>query len=102
MAEPYVVRWTSPAAKDLKEIVDFIEKDSTETARSVATKLFNSANSLDLMPNRGRPGRVKGTRELIVPGLPYLIVYRVVASAVHILRIYHGARNRPASISDVQ
>jgi toxin ParE1/3/4 len=92
MADRAQVRWTSPAARDLKEIVQYIGRDSSEAARSVAKTLFDAANSLDLMPHRGRPGRISGTRELIVPGLPYTIVYRVSESAVHILRIVHGAR----------
>jgi toxin ParE1/3/4 len=40
-------------------------------------------------------GRIAGTRELVVPPLPYIIVYQVKSSAVHILRVYHGARNWP-------
>jgi len=88
-----VVRWTAPAAEDLKGITEYIAKDSVEAARHVAEIIFDAANSLDLMPNRGRTGRMKDTRELIVPGLPYIIVYRVTKAAVHILHISHGARN---------
>jgi toxin ParE1/3/4 len=97
MPDSYYVRWTSPAAKDLREIFDHIARDSSEAAANVATKLFDSANSLDLMPNRGRLGRTAGTRELIVPGLPHIIVYRVAGDAVHVLRILHGARKRSRS-----
>lgn len=61
-------------------------------ALSVAETLFNAANSLDLFPFRGLPGRVAGTRELIVVGLPYIIVYRVTAAAIHILHIFHGRK----------
>jgi toxin ParE1/3/4 len=93
MAEPAQVRWTAAAAQDLREIVRHIRRDSTETARSVAKALFDAANSLDLMPHRGRAGRTSGTRELIVPGLPYIIVYQISESTVHILRIFHGARD---------
>lgn len=64
-------------------------------ALSVAETLFNAANSLDLFPFRGLPGRVAGTRELIVVGLPYIIVYRVTAAAIHILHIFHGAQDWP-------
>lgn len=87
------VRWTAPAAQDLKEIVQHIRRDSVETARSVAKTIFDAANSLDLMPNRGRPGKITGTRELVMPGLPYIIVYQVSSSAIHILRIFHAARD---------
>ena len=70
------VRWTPSASKDLQGIARHIRRDNPSAARSVAETLFNAANSLDLFPLRGRPGRVAGTRELIVVGLPYFIVYR--------------------------
>jgi plasmid stabilization system protein ParE len=40
-------------------------------------------------------GRIPGTRELVVPGLPYIVLYEVADTAVQILHIYHGARNWP-------
>jgi len=89
------VRWTSPAVQDLEEITLYIERDSESAAQTVAKTLFDAANSLDLMPSRGRLGRIPGTRELVVPGLPYIIVYRVTSEAVHIVHIYHAARNWP-------
>ncbi|MGA2085818.1 MAG: type II toxin-antitoxin system RelE/ParE family toxin [Terracidiphilus sp.] len=87
------VRWTTPAAQDLEEITLYIQRDSESAARAVAKTLFDAANSLDLMPSRGRVGRIPGTRELVVPGLPYIVVYQVTVAAIQILHIYHGARN---------
>jgi addiction module RelE/StbE family toxin len=89
------VRWTSPAAQDLEEIALYIQKDSAESARTVAKTLFDAANSLEFMPSRGRAGRITGTRELVIPGLPYIIVYEVMDTAVQIHHIYHTARNWP-------
>ncbi len=90
------VRWTTPAAQDLEEITLYIQKDNGTAARAVAKTLFDAANSLDLLPSRGRAGRIPGTRELVVPGLPYIVVYQVTRTAIQILHIYHGARNWPA------
>ena len=87
------VRWTQPAANDLAEISRYIRKDNPSTARSVAKTLFDAANSLDRMPDRGRMGRIPGTRELMVATLPYIIVYEAGKEAVHILHIVHGARD---------
>jgi addiction module RelE/StbE family toxin len=87
------VRWTTPAAQDLQEIARFIRKDSPSAARAVAKSLFDAANSLDSFPLRGREGRIVGTRELVVPGLPYIVVYQVTTTAIQVLHIYHGARN---------
>jgi addiction module RelE/StbE family toxin len=89
------VRWTAPAAEDLKEIARYIRKDSPSAARAVAQSLFDAANALDLFPLKGREGRIVGTRELVVPGLPYIVVYEGSATVIHVLHIYHGARNWP-------
>ena len=49
-------------------------------------------------PALGRPGRVPGTRELVVSGTPYLIPYRVHGKTVEILRVFHGARKSPEMV----
>jgi addiction module RelE/StbE family toxin len=92
------VRWTSPAAQDLEEIALYIQRDSVESAKSVSKILFDAANSLEFMPSRGRAGRIMGTRELVIPGLPYIIVYEVMDTAVQIHHIYHTARNWPEDL----
>jgi addiction module RelE/StbE family toxin len=89
------VRWTTPAAQDLEEITNYILRDSPAAALAVARKLFDAANSLESLSNRGRLGRASGTRELVISSLPFIIVYQVTAEAVHILHINHGARNWP-------
>ena len=89
------VRWTEPAARDLEEISEFIRKDQPSAAEGVTRTLFDAADSLGRFPARGRRGRFPGTHELVIAGLPYIIVYRITDAAVHILRIYHGARNWP-------
>jgi len=48
-----------------------------------------------MFPNRGRQGRVEGTRELVLAPLPFIVVYRVKTDAVEIVRVYHGAQDRP-------
>jgi len=45
------------------------------------------------MPAIGRPGRVPGTRELILP--PYILIYTVLANRVWVVRILHGAQDWP-------
>lgn len=46
-------------------------------------------------PQRGRPGRLEGTRELVIVGTPYLAVYRTGETSVRILRVLHGAQDWP-------
>lgn len=95
MPDSIQVRWTEPATRDLEQIAEFIRADRTEAAERIAKSLFDTANSLCTLPSRGRIGKIQGTRELIVSGLPYIVVYRVTDAAVQILRIYHGARDWP-------
>jgi len=80
---------------DLRGIARYIRRDNPAAARAVAKTILDAADSLSVFPSRGREGRIAGTRELVVPRLPYIVVYRVTTMAVHILHIYHGARNWP-------
>jgi addiction module RelE/StbE family toxin len=89
------VRWTGPATQDLEDIARFIQKDRPASARSVGKSLFDAANGLEVFPSKGRTGKIAGTRELIVANLPYIIVYKITDAAIHILRVYHGARDWP-------
>jgi addiction module RelE/StbE family toxin len=87
------VRWTTPSAQDLHRITGRISNSNSTAALQVAKTLYDSCMSLNAMPYRGRIGRIAGTRELIFD--PFIIVYRVKADAVEILRIYHTAQNWP-------
>jgi toxin ParE1/3/4 len=71
-----LVRWTAPAAEDLKRITRHIRKDNPTAARSVAKTIFDAGNSLDTLAQRGREGRIAGTREMVFPGWPYILVYQ--------------------------
>ncbi|MGH7836364.1 MAG: type II toxin-antitoxin system RelE/ParE family toxin [Candidatus Binataceae bacterium] len=57
--------------------------------------MYGSADSLTALPNRGRKGRRPRTRELSVPGLPFVIIHRVGKDAIEIVRILHGAQQWP-------
>jgi plasmid stabilization system protein ParE len=59
------VRWTTDAAADLERICDDIAESRPESARRVAQSIVQGIAALDKFPNRGRPGRVEGTRELV-------------------------------------
>lgn len=89
------LRWTTPAANDLYNIVQRIRRDNPASADEVASILYDGCGSLREFPRRGRRGRIEGTRELVFPGLPYIIVYRIQDQIVEVLRIYHGAQDWP-------
>ena len=89
------VRWTTEAAQDLQRITRRIRKDNLVAARRVAKTIFDGGNALAELSNRGREGRITGTRELVFAGWPYILVYEVKTNAVEILRIYHAAQDWP-------
>ena len=88
------VRWTTDAADDLERICDYIAETNPTSARRIAQTVVEAIASLDAFPNRGRPGRVGGTRELVFARLPFVAVYEV-HDAVHVLRVLHGAQRWP-------
>jgi toxin ParE1/3/4 len=90
------IRWTEPATADLTGICDYIEEQAgAERARRIALAIYEGADSLGRFPQRGRPGRKPGTRELVIPRLPYLVIYRIRGDVVEITRILHGAQRWP-------
>ncbi len=89
------LRWTIPAANDLYNIVQRIRKDNPTAAAESASILYDGCGSLRDFPRRGRTGRIEGTRELVFPSLPYIVVYRIQDQTVEVLRIYHGAQDWP-------
>jgi toxin ParE1/3/4 len=90
------IRWTLPASSDLTQICDYIEKHGNgAAARRVALSIYDGVSLLGKFPQQGRSGRSPDTRELVLAGLPYLVVYRLGEDIVEILRILHGAQQWP-------
>lgn len=87
-----LIEWAESARNDLVEALNwFIEQDDTETGQSIVARLFAVTDRLEKFPNSGRQGLIPGTRELVVPGLPYFLVYKV-SDKVEILRVMHTSR----------
>ena len=91
------IRWLNLALDDLDEIVLYISRDNPDAARLMVRRLWDAAKILTGHPEMGRPGRVHGTRELVVGDTPFVVPYRVVGTEIQILRVLHGARNWPDS-----
>ena len=89
------IRWTLEALKDLDEAVGYIAAEDGNTAKEVAVAIKVAAKSLARLPNRGRLGFVEGTRELLVPNLPYFFVFSIQNEQVEILRLIHFSRKWP-------
>ena len=89
------LRWTPAAANDLEPIGDYLEQHHPAFAQSTVVEIYQAILALRSTPYRGRAGREEGTRELVLPRLPYIVIYRVKDADIEILHIYHGAQNRP-------
>jgi len=89
------VVWAEPAARALESIQDYIARDNRRAAWEVAQRVRQAVKQLEEHPKMGRPGRVRGTLELVIPGLPYIAPYRIKGGDVQILSIYHAARKWP-------
>ncbi len=93
------LEWSPFAQADREAIFDYIEADSPHAAATVDERISKQVTSLLQFPQSGRPGRVEGTRELIISHTPYIVGYCIVDDAIHILRVLHGAQLWPDEIS---
>jgi len=89
------IKWVRLAVTDLDEAAAFISQDNPQAAKRQVKRIWDAARLLSDHPDAGRPGRVHGTRELVVADTPFILPYRVVGNTVQILRVLHGARQWP-------
>jgi len=89
------VRWLKRALKNLDDEAEYIARDNPQAAARIVERIAASIDRLATHPASGRPGRVPGTRELVISGTPYVVPYRVRDETVQILRVFHAARKWP-------
>jgi toxin ParE1/3/4 len=92
------VRWLRRALANLDAEAEYIAEDDPAAAGRVVLNILRAVDLLKRNPALGRAGRVAGTRELVVPGTPYIVPYRVRGEAVEILRVFHAARKWPEKL----
>jgi len=71
--------WSALALSDRDGIFTHIEAHSPKAAIAVDERIADAVRRLTAFPESGRPGRVAGTRELVIPGTPYIAAYEPVA-----------------------
>lgn len=91
------VRWLKRALNNLKEEAEYIAQDDPQSAARVVLRIEETVELLAGHPSLGRVGRVPGTRELVIPGTPYLAPYRVHGKSIDILRVFHASRRWPSA-----
>jgi addiction module RelE/StbE family toxin len=89
------LRWTEEAANDLEHITDYLFEHAPDRAAELVRTIYYAPAALLTFPNRGRPGKREGTRELVLSPLPYIVVYTVRGDVIYVARILHGAQQWP-------
>jgi toxin ParE1/3/4 len=95
-----ILEWLPTANQDFEDIVDYIAADNPIAAIEQGDEIEEQICLLTSYPKIGRPGRVKGTRELVIVRTPYIAAYRIKGKTIQILRVLHGAQQWPMRLVD--
>lgn len=90
--------WTRQASEQLAAAYDFIVSEHPTAAGRQLDLILRAVENLVNFPEMGRVGRIEGTRELVIPGTPYLVAYRLKGATVRILALLHSARRWPTKL----
>jgi toxin ParE1/3/4 len=86
------LKWREEALANLDAEAEYISQDSPAAAVRTVAAILDAIGSLKRFPPLGRPGRVSGTRELVVSGTPY----RVRGDTIELLLVFHASRRWPS------
>jgi len=89
------LRWARVASCDLDLVEEYIGRDNPGAAIATVLQIIQHVGMLPEHPGLGRPGRVEGTRELVIAGLPYVVPYVHEGDTVIVLRVLYGAMKWP-------
>ena len=89
------IAWTNSAQRDLAAHFDYLAARNPDSALQLEATTMQIVEGLIAFPHRGRPGRREGTRELLVPHLPYIVIYSIREERIIVLRILHTAQDWP-------
>lgn len=93
-----MIEWTEQAVRQLDQARDYIAlSNSEEVAARIAAQIVARVQQLASFPMSGRPGRVPGTRELVISQTPFIVAYTLDNDRIVILAIYHGAQRWPVA-----
>ncbi|EPC4037396.1 type II toxin-antitoxin system RelE/ParE family toxin [Aeromonas salmonicida] len=82
----------------MEDAHDFLSRENPIVAQEFVREVYRLVSLLSTQPAMGRPGRVSGTRELVVQPYPFLLPYRVQGSEIHILRVFHTRQRFPSQL----
>jgi len=87
--------WLPITERNRASQLAYVAERNSQAAIDMGDMIEAAVQRLADHPHIGRPGRVRGTRELVISGTPYVVVYRIERDAVAILRLLHGAQRWP-------
>ena len=93
------IKWLRKALENIEHEATYISRENPAAAKEVVQRIYDSVALLAENPSLGHPGRIPGTRELVLPDTHYIIPYRVMPrlKQVEILRVFHTSRKQPKS-----
>ena len=89
------IRWSPTAVADLTHLRSFTAAHDSAAAARVAHGILEAVEKLETWPALGRPGRLPHTRELVIPGTPFVVPYTVAGDGIRIIAVIHSARSWP-------
>ncbi|MDR1124835.1 MAG: type II toxin-antitoxin system RelE/ParE family toxin [Deltaproteobacteria bacterium] len=90
-----MIRWLPKAQENLDAELQRIATEDESAAKRIAVLVKSRTEMLEQFPESGRPGRISGTRELVISGFPYVLPYRIRCNVVEILCFFHTAQKPP-------
>lgn len=96
------LEWSPFALADRDAIFDYILADRPRAAISVDDLIRTRVEHVLRFPESGRPGRVEGTRELVITGTPYVAAYLVDGEVIRVLRVLHGSQTWPDDLEEIK
>lgn len=87
--------WSPRAIEHLAHLRVHIAQDNPKAAKRIGGTLLEAVERLAELPNLGRPGRVAGTREVVLPGTPCVIPYRLRGDRLEVIAVFHGRQRWP-------
>ncbi len=90
-----ILRWLPKAIASRAEQIAYIGKDNPLAAITQGDRIAEQVNTLLQHPEIGRPGRKKGTRELVISRTPFVVIYRVKDTHIEIIRLLHSSQQYP-------
>lgn len=89
------IKWLQKAIKTFDKAMGYIAQEDEEAAQTISEDIEARVAGLLEQPYQGRPGRIFGTRELVIDKYPFIVPYRVKGDEIQILRVFHTSRKPP-------